>query len=385
MKFHICAVLLCLVQDGQALRDANEKNGKSSLPDVNETKEASCGTQCSIKKKTQLPSDVQHEVDEENNYAHQPRKRDIPNWSEKYDKDPHGHLHMGSALGMFMIALLLQWTTQPQQRKDAVASAMRKARKPRFLNQAAARADVDAEGSDSEDEATSSSDSHGTPCVMKLGPGMRFLDEDLEEEWEKESYPKNQQRGAVLLALVAFGLAVDRFYAFYELQSCKGDQWWMQKSLQIGCILVMVKVFAFLLMVPAVDTGTRGEAASFFLPSKFWDSTYWIILGFFGCFFIVVNLWPISRHPLGDGTSMQLQIRVDRQRKAGLYLARSHGVSDDPTLDAHHALRPAAVPVFSPDLPLVGLFLRGRQLALRGDLPGRRRTWWIWGFTFPCW
>lgn len=293
MKFHICAVLLCLVQDGQALRDANEKNGKSSLPDVNETKEASCGTQCSIKKKTQLPSDVQHEVDEENNYAHQPRKRDIPNWSEKYDKDPHGHLHMGSALGMFMIALLLQWTTQPQQRKDAVASAMRKARKPRFLNQAAARADVDAEGSDSEDEATSSSDSHGTPCVMKLGPGMRFLDEDLEEEWEKESYPKNQQRGAVLLALVAFGLAVDRFYAFYELQSCKGDQWWMQKSLQIGCILVMVKVFAFLLMVPA-DTGTRGEAASFFLPSKFWDSTYWIILGFFGCFFIVVNLWPIS-------------------------------------------------------------------------------------------
>ena len=38
----------------------------------------------------------------------------------------------------------------------------------------------------------------------------------------QESYPKNQQRGAVLLALVAFGLAVDRFYAFYELQSCKG-------------------------------------------------------------------------------------------------------------------------------------------------------------------
>eukprot|EP00435_Cladocopium_sp_Y103_P061446 s31_g23.t1 len=296
MKFHICTVLLCLVQDGQALRDANEKNGKSSLnPDVNETKEASCGTQCSIKKKTNLPSELQHEVDEETNYTHQPRKRDIPNWSEKYDKDPHGHLHMGSALGTFMIALLLQWTTQPQQRKDAVTNAMRKARKPRFLNQAAARADVDAEGSDSEDEATSSSDlGHATPwTVMKLGPGMRFIDEDLEEEWEKESYPKNQQRGAVLLALVAFGLAVDRFYAFYELQSCKGDQWWMQKSLQIGCILVMGKVFAFLCMVPAVE-GARSEAQSFFLPSKFWDSAYWIVLGFFAFFFIMVNLWPFS-------------------------------------------------------------------------------------------
>lgn len=302
MRFHICAVVLCLVQDGQALRDANEKNSKSSLNvnDVNETKETSCGTgtQCSIMKKTPLPPDEKQEVDEEVNYTHQPRKRDIPNWSAKYDKDPHGHLHMGSAMGIFMIALLLQWTTQPQQRKDAVANAMRKARKPRFLNQAAARADVDAQGSDSEDEATSS-DRHAPPSstVMKLGPGMRFLDEDLEEEWEKESYPKNQQRGAVLLALVAFGLAVDRFYAFYELQSCTGDQWWMQKSLQIGCILVMVKVFAFLLMIPAAE-GARSEAASaaarFFLPSKFWDSVYWILLGFFGCFFIVVNLWPFS-------------------------------------------------------------------------------------------
>ena len=39
------------------------------------------------------------------------------------------------------------------------------------------------------------------------------------------------------------------------------------------------QVFAFLLMVPAVEGAKNGEAASFFLPSKFWDSTYWIILG----------------------------------------------------------------------------------------------------------
>ena len=48
----------------------------------------------------------------------------------------------------------------------------------------------------------------------------------------QESYPKNQQRGAVLLALVAFGLAVDRFYAFYELQSCKGARHWSVDLLQ---------------------------------------------------------------------------------------------------------------------------------------------------------
>ena len=30
----------------------------------------------------------------------------------------------------------------------------------------------------------------------------------------------------MLLALVAFGLAVDRFYAFYELQSCTGWEGW---------------------------------------------------------------------------------------------------------------------------------------------------------------
>ena len=41
----------------------------------------------------------------------------------------------------------------------------------------------------------------------------------------QESYPKNQQRGAVLLALVAFGLAVNRFDAFYELQTCEGGRW----------------------------------------------------------------------------------------------------------------------------------------------------------------
>ena len=33
-------------------------------------------------------------------------------------------------------------------------------------------------------------------------------------------------------------------------------------------------------MVPAVETARdRGEAANFFLPGKFWDTTYWIILG----------------------------------------------------------------------------------------------------------
>jgi len=92
---------------------------------------------------------------------------------------------------------------------------------------------------------------------------MRFIDEDLEEEWEKESYPRNQQRGAVLLALVAFGLAVDRFYAFFELETCPGDEWWLQRSLQIGSILVLGKVFALLFAVPAVE-GSRDSIRTFF-------------------------------------------------------------------------------------------------------------------------
>jgi hypothetical protein len=39
----------------------------------------------------------------QNNYAHQPRKRDIPNWSEKYDKDDAslGSLHVGIAMNIF--------------------------------------------------------------------------------------------------------------------------------------------------------------------------------------------------------------------------------------------------------------------------------------------
>eukprot|EP00438_Fugacium_kawagutii_P023848 Skav203135 [mRNA] locus=scaffold5176:15747:23981:+ [translate_table: standard] len=114
--------------------------------------------------------------------------------------------------------------------------------------QAVQRADVDANGSDSEEE-------------------------DVEE-----SYPKNQQRGAVLLALVAFGLAADRCDAFSELQSCKGGD---------------RRVFAFLFMVPAVE-GSRSEAASLWLPSSFWNMAYWLVLGFFSFFFIAVNLWPFT-------------------------------------------------------------------------------------------
>ena len=50
-------------------------------------------------------------------------------------------------------------------------------------------------------------------------------------------------------------------------------------SLPVGLRPFFGQVFAFLLMVPAVEGAKNGEAASFFLPSMFWDSTYWIILG----------------------------------------------------------------------------------------------------------
>ena len=63
----------------------------------------------------------------------------------------------------------------------------------------------------------------------------------------QESYPKNQQRGAVLLALVAFGLAVDRFYAFYELQSCKGARHWSVDLLQDCDFLLGYESYEFFL------------------------------------------------------------------------------------------------------------------------------------------
>lgn len=246
------------------------------------------------------------EVEEEANLHHRPRERDIPSWNECFHKDPYGPLHMGSAMLMFIVALLLQWSTTSQKRKAMIQGAL-KVRKPRFLNQAFGRADVDAEASDSEDEATPEAGS--IQSSMKLGPGMRFIDEDLEEEWEKESYPRNQQRGAVLLALVAFGLAVDRFYAFFELETCPGDEWWLQRSLQIGSILVLGKVFALLFAVPAVE-GSRDSIRTFFLPSMFWDSAYWTILGFFAFFFIAVNLSPFS--PSCDILSVMAKVCHDQ-------------------------------------------------------------------------
>ena len=50
------------------------------------------------------------------------------------------------------------------------------------------------------------------------------------------------------------------------------------------------QVFAFLFMVPA--EGARGDAQSFYLPGKFWDSAYWIILGGVGQGGNQKNRWP---------------------------------------------------------------------------------------------
>ena len=88
--------------------------------------------------------------------------------------------HVGVGSMILMMALALQWTTQPKQRKAIDAALERvKARRPKFIYRAREEADVDAEGSD--EEAPEVRD--GT---MRLGPGMRFLNEELEEEWEKD-------------------------------------------------------------------------------------------------------------------------------------------------------------------------------------------------------
>jgi len=273
---------------------------------------------------------------------------------------------MGSAMLMFIVALLLQWSTTSQKRKAMIQGAL-KVRKPRFLNQAFGRADVDAEASDSEDEATPEAGS--IQSSMKLGPGMRFIDEDLEEEWEKESYPRNQQRGAVLLALVAFGLAVDRFYAFFELETCPGDEWWLQRSLQIGSILVLGKVFALLFAVPAVE-GSRDSIRTFFLPSMFWDSAYWTILGFFAFFFIAVNLSPFS--PSCDILSVMAKVCHDQP---ALVLANA---KLDCTLQGHTACQMMQLWM------LIMAFCMWASVGSMQRLLWRRLIWRIFLYIWPC-
>ena len=80
----------------------------------------------------------------------------------------------------------------------------------------------------------------------------------------QESYPKNQQRGAVLLALVAFGLAVDRFYAFYELQSCKGARHWSVDLLQDCDFLLGYESYEFFLSNIFMDLRSFFYCTSFF-------------------------------------------------------------------------------------------------------------------------
>eukprot|EP00913_Durusdinium_trenchii_P017460 g16408.t1 len=220
--------------------------------------------------------------------------------------DSNGPLHMALGSSILAVSLALALTTKPRKRKGLLTFS--KAERPKFIYEAKEDADVDAEGSD--DEITEASHEPSSPSkaptTLKLGPGMRFLDEEysdgsevdschsceeLEQEWEKESYFRNVQRGAVLLALVACGMIFDRFYAFWELRSCKGDQWRIFQLLQIVAMIVLAKVFAFLFMVPAME----GAGVELGERSKMlWDLAYWLVIGFFSLFFLAVNVPPFN-------------------------------------------------------------------------------------------
>ncbi|CAK9011040.1 unnamed protein product [Durusdinium trenchii] len=291
MKIHICAAFLYTIQSLRvhSLREPNEDQKNELKTDAGAAEE--CGKVCRIANEAPMNTSQRKAFDDERRYIKKPRERDIPSWMEMFSKDSNGPLHMALGSSILAVSLALALTTKPRKRKGLLTFS--KAERPKFIYEAKEDADVDAEGSD--DEITEASHEPSSPSkaptTLKLGPGMRFLDEELEQEWEKESYFRNVQRGAVLLALVACGMIFDRFYAFWELRSCKGDQWRIFQLLQIVAMIVLAKVFAFLFMVPAME----GAGVELGERSKMlWDLAYWLVIGFFSLFFLAVNVPPFN-------------------------------------------------------------------------------------------
>ncbi|CAJ1337452.1 unnamed protein product [Effrenium voratum] len=264
MKLHIWfAALLCL---GQSLRDPGENKNELKTDDNDTTNDTEVSalrgglmrmsSKMTLMNDSSLDESDREEIEEEVAINHMPRSTEMPSWFEIYSQDPKGELHMSVGFLILIAAALLQYTLRPKPRQE---------KEPNFLEQGRIEADVDADASDDEE--------------LKPGLGMRFWDDKIEEDWEQDSYPKNKQRGAVLLALVAAGMAVDRCYALHELSTCRGD-WFVEKVVEVISMVILAKVFGFLAFLQAFDGS--------------WDVPYWAILGFFAIFFIVANLWPLG-------------------------------------------------------------------------------------------
>ncbi|CAE7234113.1 gcy-14, partial [Symbiodinium microadriaticum] len=297
MRICSIAACCCFLSSVFALREASDEGGKKNLRGENETAEDLKRNRTLTRTMTmggndasELNSTQIQEMSEQVGHNHARRDQTIPSWFECFEQDPNGPLHMGLGFFMVLVAVIME-LTRVRSKVQGKAAELSDAKAEQGAQQDLALPDVDADGSDDEEEDEETLAVNALQNVeeaqkkMKYGLSMRFAGDDFERKWFEDSYPKSKRRGAVILAMVAAGMILDRAYSIHELSTCSGDGWWLRKLVEAASIAVLSKVFFFLaILMPNADA-TQGSWA---------DRTYWAILFFFAAFFLAVNV-----HPLG--------------------------------------------------------------------------------------
>mmetsp|Transcript_65049 Transcript_65049/g.152238 ORF Transcript_65049/g.152238 Transcript_65049/m.152238 type:complete len:195 (+) Transcript_65049:348-932(+) len=134
---------------------------------------------------------------------------------------------MGLGFFMVLVAVIME-LTRVRSKVQGKASELPDGKAEQGAQQELALPDVDADGSDDEEEDEETVAVNALQNVeeaqkkMKHGLSMRFAGDDFERKRFEDSYPKSKRRGAVILAMVAAGMILDRVYSIHELSTCSG-------------------------------------------------------------------------------------------------------------------------------------------------------------------
>eukprot|EP00441_Pelagodinium_beii_P034321 CAMPEP_0197628538 /NCGR_PEP_ID=MMETSP1338-20131121/6804_1 /TAXON_ID=43686 ORGANISM="Pelagodinium beii, Strain RCC1491" /NCGR_SAMPLE_ID=MMETSP1338 /ASSEMBLY_ACC=CAM_ASM_000754 /LENGTH=1214 /DNA_ID=CAMNT_0043199521 /DNA_START=16 /DNA_END=3656 /DNA_ORIENTATION=+ len=215
-------------------------------------------------------------------------------------KDPNSILHVAAAAVLIMISVCLpvifsrknlgDYADQENTKNYVQQNEAEDEKLGRTITASSSfMANVVASIEDAYTEEEEEGEEAGSPSSLVLGMSLHFRDFEFEQAWEAESYPKNIQRGSLLLAGLSIMLMIDRAAWIFEEQCRSTDVLQFAAGVATGDQLERHKfnVASLCILAPVTSAclaNTKAQKAAM----------HWFLIAFLSVFVIVLSMPPFN-------------------------------------------------------------------------------------------